>query len=113
MITGNKMSTSSKRITVKVTYGVKKEFAKKNKENITAFMADFRAMNSEDFKYNVYTLDDGTTFVHISGYANEEIQQKILSTPSFVEFQRQRDESGLIRAHHIEVLHSFAASHGA
>ncbi|TCD28761.1 hypothetical protein EZ456_05100 [Pedobacter psychrodurus] len=100
-------------ITVKVTYGVKKEFVSKNKENITIFMADFKAMNSRDFKYNVYTLDDETAFVHISEYANEQVQKKVLSTPSFVEFQRQRDASGLIKAHHIEVLHSFAASSDA
>jgi len=63
-------------ITVKVTYGVKKEFAAKNKENIGFFMADFQAMDSKDFKYDVYILDDETTFVHISSYANEHIQNR-------------------------------------
>lgn len=97
-------------IIVKVTYGVKEAFATKNKENIAAFMKDFKAMDSEDFKYNVYILDDNTTFVHISSYANKNIQEKILTTPSLVEFQRQRDESGLIKTHHIEILHHVASS---
>jgi two-component SAPR family response regulator len=97
-------------ITVKVTYGVKKEFVAKNKENIGVFMNAFKAMNSIDFTYNVYTLDDETTFVHISSYANEHIQKQVMATPEFVEFQRQRDESGLIRAHNLEVLHSVATS---
>lgn len=100
-----------KMITVKVTYGVKKEFAAKNKENIGVFIADFKALDSEDFKYDVYLLDDETTFVHISSYANKHIQEQVLGTPSFVEFQRQRDASGLTIAHHIEVLHGLASSY--
>lgn len=98
-------------ITVKVTYGVKKEFATKNKENIGVFIADLQAMNSKDFKYDVYILDDETTFVHISSYANKQIQEQVLSTPAFIQFQQQRDASGLMVAHQIEVLHSFASSH--
>jgi hypothetical protein len=35
-------------ITVKVTYGVEKEFASKNRENIDLFMSDFKAMNATD-----------------------------------------------------------------
>lgn len=98
-------------ITVKVTYGVKEAFVSKNKENIATFMKDFKAINNEGFKYNVYLLDDGTTFVHLSSYADQHIQKKVLSTPSFVEFQRQRDESGLTKAHHIETLNDVASSH--
>ncbi len=98
-------------ITVKVTYGVKKEYVQKNKENIALFLKDFREMKTNDFRYDVFLLEDGITFLHISSYANEQIQQKILNTPSFKEFQRQRDESGLIKAHNIEVLHSIGSSH--
>jgi hypothetical protein len=104
---------TKKMTTVKVTYGVKKEFAAKNKENIAAFIADFQAMNTKDFKYDVYTVDDEMTFVHISSYANKQIQEQVLSTPSFVEFQRQRDASGLIKAHQIEELHNVASSHNS
>lgn len=97
-------------ITVKVTYGVKKEFAAKNKVNIGVFIADFRAMDSKDFEYDVYILDDETTFVHISRYANKQIQEQVLGTPSFLLFQQQRDASGLLVAHHIEELHHFGSS---
>jgi hypothetical protein len=68
-------------------------------------------MDSKDFKYDVYILDDETTFIHISSYANKQIQEQVLSTPSFVQFQQQRDASGLTVPHHIEELHSFASSH--
>lgn len=97
-------------ITVKVSYGVKDTFVAKNKENIAAFMKDFKAMGSGDFKYDVYTLADNATFVHISSYADEQIQEKVLTTPSFIEFQRQRDESGLVKAHHIVTLYHVASS---
>lgn len=90
-------------ITVKVTYGIKEEFVTTNKQNIAAFMRDFKSMGA-GFEYDVYTLDDCTTFVHLSSYENEEIQQRVLNTPSFKEFQRQRDESGLTKAHTIDTL---------
>lgn len=98
-------------ITVKVTYGIKKDFVSKNKENISLFMDDFKAMNTDDFQYDVYMLEDAETFVHISSYANAEIQQMILNTPSFKEFQKQRDESGLTKPHNLEVLSIIASSH--
>jgi hypothetical protein len=56
-------------------------------------------------------MEDGETFVHISSYANAEIQQMILNTPSFKEFQKQRDESGLTKPHTLEVLNLIASSH--
>ena len=98
-------------ITVKVTYGVKKDFVSKNRENISLFMNDFKTMVTDDFQYDVYMLDDGETFVHISSYANTEIQQMILNTPSFKEFQKQRDKSGLTKPHNLEVLNFIASSH--
>ena len=104
------LKKTEKMITVKVTYGVKKEFASKNKENIALFIKDLKAMNSKEFTYNVYTLEDQTTFIHISSYANKEIQEQVLNTPSFKEFQRQRDESGLTKAHNLKVLNFVATS---
>jgi len=97
-------------ITVKVTYGIKEEFVATNKKNIAAFMKDFIAMGT-GFEYDVYTLDDETTFVHLSSYENEEIQHRVLNTPSFKEFQKQRDNSGLTKAHSVEVLTIVASSH--
>ena len=97
-------------IIVKVSYTVKPEYVQKNQENINLFMADFRKMNSSDFRYDVYLMDDGQTFVHLSHFKNEEIQKQVLAVPSFVEFQRQRDESGLNNSHKVEVLSPVAAT---
>ena len=97
-------------ITVKVTYGVKEEFKAQNKANIELFMKDFEAFKSSDFSYDVYTLDDTTTFIHISRYTSADIQQQVLNTPSFMEFQRQRDESGLIKPHTVQMLHAIAST---
>ena len=91
-------------ITVKVTYGVREDFTEKNKENIALFMKDFQLMKGDDFQYDVYTLKNGFTFVHISSYANSEIQQIVLNTPSFIAFQKERDESGLTEPHTVEIL---------
>jgi hypothetical protein len=43
--------------------------------------------------------EDGVTFVHYSNYINEEVQHEVLNVPSFKEFQRLRDESGLNGSH--------------
>lgn len=98
-------------ITVKVTYGVREDFKDRNKANIELFMKDFQELKGDDFQYDVYMLDNTTTFVHLSHYANPEIQQRVLNTPSFIEFQKQRDESGLTEPHTIEMLHRIASTH--
>jgi quinol monooxygenase YgiN len=98
-------------ITVKVTYTVKPEFVAQNKQNINAFIADFQEMNNSDFRYNVYINSDGATFVHISHYKNKEIQQQLLNTASFLEFQKQRDYSGINDSHKVEVMEFLNASH--
>jgi quinol monooxygenase YgiN len=98
-------------IAVKVTYTVKPEFVAQNKLNINTFMADFRKMNNNDFRYNAYMSNDGVTFVHISHYKNEEIQKQLLNTPSFLEFQKQRDDSGLNGTHQVDVMELAAAAH--
>jgi hypothetical protein len=98
-------------IIVKVTYTVKSSFTEKNKENIQLFMDDFKRLNDGTFRYNAYVYGDGKTFVHLSHYDNENIQNKLLATPSFVSFQKQRDESGLEGSPQIEVLRLVASSH--
>lgn len=98
-------------IVVKVTYTVKPEFVAQNKQNIDTFLADFRKMDNNDFRYNVYVSNDGVTFVHMSHYKGEAIQQQLLNTPSFLEFQRQRDESGLDGTHRVDVMEMAGASH--
>ncbi len=91
-------------ISVIVTYQVKQEFVDQNKQNIQGFLKDFRELDTSDFEYNVYTKDDNITFIHYSIYRNEKVQSKLLNIPSFKEFQKLRDESGLNGTHKIEVL---------
>lgn len=91
-------------ITVKVTYGVKKEFVPTNLKNIALFLSDFQKMDPEAFRYNVYFDEAKQVFVHLSHFRDEKIQHEILNVPSFKEFQRQRDESGLAIPHQLEVL---------
>ena len=91
-------------ISVKVTYTVKPEFVTRNLDNIRNFLADFQAME-DDFQYNVYLLEDGVTFLHISSYANLAVQEKVLSVVSFKRFQEKRDaEGGLDGSHVLEHL---------
>ncbi len=88
----------------KVTYTVKAEFVQKNQENINLFMADFKKMNSTDFRYTAYLCADDKTFVHLSHYQNDEIQKQLLAVPSFKSFQKQRDDSGLEVSPKIEMM---------
>lgn len=97
-------------ISVKVSYTVKPEFVEQNKHNINIFLTDFKQLKQLKFLYNVYLQDDGLTFLHISMYENEEVQQAILSTPSFLTFQQQRDESGLSVSPSVEKLSLFGSS---
>lgn len=97
-------------ITVKVSYTVHAGFAAENTKNIEKFLVDFRKMNPSDFRYHIYTEADGQTFVHLSSYKNEHIQQEVLNTPSFKEFQQKRDESGLNDTHKVEILHHVGSS---
>lgn len=97
-------------IIVKVTYTVKPDFAQKNQENINLFMNAFKELNNQDFRYVSYVCEDGKTFVHISHYRNEKIQKQLLQVPSFLSFQKQRDDSGLEKSPQIEVMQLVAAS---
>lgn len=91
-------------ISVKVSYTVKPEFVEKNKQNIRIFLNDFKKMVTSNFLYNVYLEADGLTFLHVSMYENEEIQKELLNVPSFLQFQKERDESGLNNSHQLENL---------
>ncbi|SOD13250.1 hypothetical protein [Pedobacter xixiisoli] len=97
-------------IAVQVTYKVQADFAEENKSNISAFLADFKGMLASRFLYHVYIKEDGLTFVHVSMYENEEVQQQVLNTASFVIFQQKRDESGLLEAPVIENLNHLGSS---
>ncbi|RVT76632.1 hypothetical protein EOD40_09015 [Flavobacterium sufflavum] len=97
-------------ISVIVTYQIKKEFIEQNKANIETFIKDFEKLDSSLFEYKVFTKQDGLTFVHHSLYKNEDIQKQLLNVPSFLEFQKQRDEIGLDGKAQIEILNLFASS---
>lgn len=93
-------------INVMVTYTVKPEFVSENKTNIQKFLNDFKKLDPATFEYKVYLKEDGVTFLHSSSYINEEVQHEVLNVPSFKEFQRLRDESGLNGSHTVEILQS-------
>lgn len=91
-------------INVIVSYTVKPEFVSENKNNIQKFLNDFKNLDQTKFEYKVFVKEDGVTFVHFSNYENEEVQNEVLNIPSFKEFQRSRDESGLNDSHKVEFL---------
>ncbi|MCD0480351.1 hypothetical protein LPB90_18085 [Chryseobacterium sp. LC2016-29] len=93
-------------INVIVTYTIKSEFVSENKSNIQTFLNDFKNLDQSKFEYKVFVKEDGITFVHFSNYENEEVQNMVLNIPSFKEFQRLRDESGLNDSHKVDFLKS-------
>ena len=97
-------------IAVIVTYTVKPEFVEQNKQHIQQFLKDFKELDTAGFEYNVYTKEDNLTFVHHSIYRDEKIQTEVLNVPSFKEFQRLRDESGLNGTHKVEVLSTLGST---
>ncbi len=102
-----------KMINVIVSYRIKPEFVKENEANIRRFLEDFRKLDTQKFRYEVFTKEDGVTFVHFSSYHNETVQNEILNVPSFREFQRLRDESGLDGTHKLEVLNFVGSATGS
>ncbi|HEY1060788.1 MAG TPA: hypothetical protein VGE44_03850 [Daejeonella sp.] len=80
-------------IAVKVSYTVKKSYVELNKEKISAFLKSFGDLDNSLFIYSVFQVKDTNTFVHISQYRNESIQHELLNIPSFLEFQKCRDEN--------------------
>jgi hypothetical protein len=98
-------------IIVKVTYTVNADYSARNQENIDQFMVSFRALGRDDFRYTAFKLNDNKTFVHLSVYKNEQIQQTLLDMPLFRSFQKQRDDSGLEQSPTIEVMRLAGSSH--
>jgi len=97
-------------INVTVSYTVKPEFVAENRRNIQNFLADFKKMDNAKFIYTVDLKNDGLTFVHSSRYTDATIQQEVLNVPSFLEFQKKRDESGLNDSHKVEILEYIGSS---
>lgn len=96
-------------IVVIVTYTVNDMYVNTNKEMIQAFLTDFKKLDSTEFLYSIFQTEDGKTFIHTSQYKNKEIQQTILTTPSFLRFQEQRDKN-LASEPKIEVLNFIGSS---
>jgi hypothetical protein len=96
-------------IVVRATYTVNGEYADQNKEMVEAFLTDFKKLDSKQFLYSVFQMGDGKTFVHLSQYQNKGIQQELLNTPSFIQFQEQRDKN-LLSEPQIEFLDFIGAS---
>jgi hypothetical protein len=97
-------------IIAKVTYTVKSDFVQENQQNINLFMADFKQMKDIQFRYNVYLLEDGITFLHLAHFQNADVQKQILAVPSFKLFQKKRDESGIDNSHKVEMITLIDAS---
>lgn len=91
-------------INVIVTYQIKSDFVNENKLNIERFLKDFEALDNSKFNYNVFYNNEDRTFTHISNYIDEKIQYEVLHVPSFLEFQKRRDESGLNDSHKVQIL---------
>src|SRR5690606_7470008 len=91
-------------IHVIVSYRVKPQFVAQNKLNIAKFLKNFQDLDQNKFNYTVFLHADDQTFTHISHYENADIQQELLKEPSFVVFQKQRDDSGLDGSHKVQVL---------
>ncbi|RPD41439.1 antibiotic biosynthesis monooxygenase [Chitinophaga barathri] len=98
-------------ITVKVTYTVSAEFAQRNIANVNTFMQALRQLNNPAIRYVSYLGEDGKTFTHIAQYDNAAAQREFLAMPAFLEFQRQRDASGLEKPQHVETMQVVAASY--
>jgi hypothetical protein len=96
---------------VKVTYTVRPEFSEKNIANIDAFLKEVKNIGDPDLQYFVFLDEDGKTFNHLSIYKNDEAQKRFLTLPIFQSFQRQRDESGLVKEPSITSLTLIDSSH--
>ncbi|GHC60564.1 hypothetical protein [Ulvibacter litoralis] len=98
-------------ITVKVTYTVKPDFVQKNQENINLFMTDFKKwtlMNSATVPMCVETAKHLFTYLITK---MRTFKKKMLQVPSFLSFQKQRDESSLEGLPEIEVMEVVASSY--
>jgi hypothetical protein len=104
-------SKNTKMIIVKVTYTVQPGFVVKNQENVHTFMNELRQINKPGQRYSALLGDDGKTFIHLSMYDNEAAQKQLLELPSFLSFQKQRDESGLEVQPKVEVMKLVASSY--
>lgn len=80
-------------INITAKYTVTPDFTDDNRRNIETFLMAFRELDHTKFRYQIFVEEDEVTFWHRAAYADEEIQQQLLTVPEFVEFQKQRDQN--------------------
>ena len=97
-------------INVIVRYKVKPEFVAENKANIQKFLESFKSKTDLNLDYKVLFEASENRFTHISEYENEETQQEVLKIPIFLEFQKARDEKGLVEPPTITVLENLGSN---
>lgn len=97
-------------IAVEVRYTVKESFISQNEQNISQFLADFKQLSKANFLYHVFASAEPGQFVHVGMYENEETQQEVLNVPSFLRFQQERDEQGLVGEVQIKTLSHLGSS---
>ena len=73
---------------VRVQYTVRPEFVDQNKANIRKVMDALNANPIEGMQYASFTLDDGTTFVHINMARDEATMSKLSELAEFKEFRQ-------------------------
>lgn len=78
-------------IAIKVTYTIKEDYVRTNKEKIQIFLNEFEKLDNKQFVYAIYQVNGSNTFIHMSQYKNEAIQKELLNMPAFLEFQKKRD----------------------
>lgn len=79
-------------IAVKVTYVVEEGYIGENLSRIAGFLADFKHLDQSRFQYDVLHVKGSPTFVHVSRYKDQEVQQEILGNTIFRKFQEERDK---------------------
>src|SRR5690606_41530168 len=80
------------------------KFIRQNIAKNAKFFKNLQDFDQSQFKYSVLLHADGQTFTHISHYEDVAMQEQILNDPSFLNFQKQRDDSGLEESPKVQVL---------
>ena len=78
---------------VEVRYRVRPEYVEQNKANVRRVMEALRARPIEGMLYSTYTIDHGSTFVHINIARDAETLGRLSEVAEFREFQAALKES--------------------
>ncbi len=78
---------------VKVEYQVNEDYEIENKRRISVFLAEFKNFDQNRFRYSVFQDKESHTFIHLSEYQDDEIQNLLLTNSVFLKFQKERDKN--------------------